>query len=94
MNLSQIFQSVLAIVKADAAKTILPALAAFFTSVAANPSALNFAAALAKLNVDVLAALPGIEQDALTTIAGILNQEVQALATSAAPPAAAAPAKA
>ena len=79
MNLAQTIQALLTIVKTDAQKTALPALLAFFQSAAANPSALNIAAALAKLNVDLLAALPGIEQDILKQIATLLENEIATL---------------
>ena len=79
MNLSQVISQLLAIVKADAAKTVLPLLAAFFSSVAGNPTAINLAAQLAKLEVDLLAALPALEQEALKELATLVSVELQAL---------------
>jgi hypothetical protein len=86
MNLGQILTQLIAIVKADAAKSALPLLATFFTSIAGNPTAINIAAQLAKLEVGLLAALPGIEQDVLKEVAAIVSAEAQA-ALGGAPPA-------
>ena len=79
MTLSQIIASLIAIAKADAAKEALPALAAFFTSFSSNPTAINMVAQLAQLEVSLLAALPGIEQDVLKELATLVNTEAQAL---------------
>jgi len=85
MNLAQLFQQLLAIAKTDELKVILPALAAFFSSIASNPNGINVTAALAKLQVDVMAAQPGIAQDILQQVAAVVNQAAQGLLT---PPAA------
>lgn len=87
MDLGQLFAQVWAIIKADENKVLLPALAKFFNSVAGNPTAINFAASLAQLNVDVLAAQPNIAQQALAAIAAVVNQAAQ---NALNPPAAAA----
>lgn len=79
MNLASIISSLVAVAKADAAKAVLPALAAFFNSVATNPTEINFVAQLAQLQVAVISALPGIAQDELKALATILNNEAQAL---------------
>lgn len=79
MNLSAIFSSLVAIAKADAAKAILPSLAAFFNSIATNPTEINIVAQLAQLQVSVMAALPGIAQDELKAIASLLSAEATAL---------------
>lgn len=81
MKLNEIFDAALAIAKADTQKALLPALATFFTSVAANPSAVNIAVQATKLNADLLAALPGIEQAVLAQIAASLNTAAQSLLT-------------
>lgn len=79
MNLSAIIAALVAVAKADAAKGLLPVLATFFNSVATNPTEINFVVQLSQLQVAVLAALPGIAQDELKTIATLLNTEAQAL---------------
>lgn len=83
MNLSQVFASLLAIAKADAAAKILPLLATFLNSVASNPTALNFAAQASILNVGIIGALPGIAQDELKALAGLVNNEITSLAAGA-----------
>nr|WP_294525707.1 hypothetical protein [uncultured Rhodopila sp.] len=82
MTLAQIIASLKAILQADAAKTVLPILANFFSSVAANPSAVNFAVADAKLVADLLAALPSIEQDLLKQLATDLSAAATNLMTN------------
>lgn len=77
MNLSALFQAIINIAKTDALKPGLPALAAFFNTVAANPTAVNFTLALTKLEADLLAALPGVEQDILKQIAADVNAAAQ-----------------
>ena len=86
MNIGQLIDQLIAIVKADAAKTILPLLANFFTSIAANPNELNITVQLTKLNVEVLAALPGLEQDVLKQIASTISTWANAAAAVAATP--------
>ncbi len=81
MNLGQIISQLVAIVKLDAAKSALPLLAAFFTSISVDPTAVNITAQLAKLEVDLLAALPAIEQDVLKELAALVSAEAQALLT-------------
>lgn len=83
MNLSQLFQALLALVKTDEQKVLLPALAAFFASISTNPTAINVAAAFTKLQVDVLAAQPGIEQALLAEIAQVVNAAAQSAVTAA-----------
>ncbi len=77
MNLSALIAQLIAVAKADAAKSILPLLANFFTSIAANPTAVNITVQLAQLQVGVLAALPAIGQDELKNLANVLNAEAQ-----------------
>ena len=85
MNLSAIITQLVAIAKADAAKDILPLLAQFFTSIAANPSAVNVTLQLTQLNVSILATLPTIATDELKALAAIVNAAAQAAVTPAAP---------
>jgi len=82
MNISALLTSLIALVKADANKAALPAIATFFTNIASNPSSINIVAQLAKLEVDLIAALPGIEQAVLQQLATTLNTEAQALVPS------------
>lgn len=76
MNVGDALKSLLELIKNDALKGALPALAAFFTNVAAAPTALNITVQLAKLQVDLLAALPTIEKDLFTAIAQMINEQV------------------
>jgi glycerol-3-phosphate responsive antiterminator len=69
MNLSDLVSGAVALAKSDLQKAALPILANFFTSIAADSSAINITVQLAKLNADFLAALPGIEHDILASIA-------------------------
>jgi hypothetical protein len=85
MSLGDALKSLVDLVKNDALKAALPPLAAFFTDVANNPSAVNVAVELAKLQVNLLAALPAVEKDVLTNIATMINNQ---LATATAPAAA------
>jgi len=83
MNLGNILTQMIDTAKADVNKAALPMLANFFQSIAANPTALNITAQLAKLQVDLLATLPGIQQDVMAQMAALLNQEAQALLSQA-----------
>lgn len=76
MNVGDALKSLLELVKNDALKGALPALAAFFTNVAGNPSAMNLTVQLAKLQVDLLAALPTVEKDLFIAIAQMINEQV------------------
>jgi hypothetical protein len=84
MNISQAIQQLIDLAKADALKAVLPALAAFLTAIAANPSGINIVAQLAKLEIDLIAALPGIEQAILGQLAATISSEAQALLTKVA----------
>lgn len=79
MNPSQILTQLLALAKTDAAKTVLPLLQAFLTSVVANPTQLNLVAQVAKFEADFLAAIPGIGQDILKDLAQLVNAEAELL---------------
>lgn len=76
---SDALSALVTLVKNDALKAALPPLAAFFTDVAGNPSGINVAVQLTKLQVDVLAALPSVEKDLLTHIATLINDQLTAL---------------
>lgn len=65
--------------KNDALKAALPALATFFTNIAGNTSTVNIMGQLAKLQIDLLAALPAVEKDLLTAIATLINDQVATL---------------
>lgn len=79
MNPKAILTELLTLVKTDAAKDVLPLLSTFLTSIAANPSQVNFVAQLAKFEVDFLAVLPSIGQDVVKDLIGLINTEAQAL---------------
>jgi hypothetical protein len=83
MNIAAILQQLIAIAKMDAAKTALPAIAAFFNSIASNPTAINVTVQLAELQVALIASLPTIEQDILKQIASVISTEAQTIATAA-----------
>lgn len=79
LSISAVAQSILAIAKADAAKTILPLIVTFTNSIATNPSAVNVAAQVAAFQFGAVAALPGLAQAELVALAGLVNAEAQAL---------------
>ena len=81
MNITQILQQLIAIAKMDAAKAALPAIAAFFNNIASNPTAVNVTVQLAELQVALIAAVPGIEQDLLKQIATVISTEAQTILT-------------
>lgn len=85
MNLSTIIAQLVAIVKADAAKTILPALSTFFTNLASNPSNLNLTVQLAQLQVTVMTELPTVEVDVLKQLASLTSAAAAAAAAPATP---------
>lgn len=88
MNPTTIIKELWTLVKSDLAKDVLPLLLTFLTSIAGNPTQINFVAQLAKFEADFLAAVPGIGQDVLKDLVSLVSQEAQALLT---PPAAAKP---
>jgi len=87
VNIAQAIEQLIALAKADALKVALPALANFLTAIATNPTGLNIVAQLGKLEVDLIAAAPGIEQALLSQIASTIMTEAQAELTKVAPPA-------
>jgi len=92
MNIAQILSQLIAVAKTNINKAALPLIAAFFSNIAANPTALNITAQLTKLEVDLLAALPGIEQGLLAQLAALVNTQMQTLLSTAAAPAVTVPA--
>lgn len=78
-NIGTILQGIIAAVKSDAEAKALPLLAAFFSSVAGNPTALNVVAQLSVLNVGLIALGPALGQEILTDISSALNAEIAAL---------------
>lgn len=79
MNIADVFKQVVALAKEDALKAALPALSNFLQSVATNPSKINLVVSAAKLQADLLAALPGIEQALLQSIATEVQSAAQLL---------------
>lgn len=84
MSLGDALKSLVDLAKNDALKQALPPLAAFFTDVANNPSGVNVAVELAKLQVNLLAALPAVEKDVLTSIATMINNQLASISQPAA----------
>jgi hypothetical protein len=76
---SAALKSLLAVAKAEAATSVLPLIVSFTNSIAAQPTAVNTVAQLAKFQVGVLAVLPNLEQTELAAIAQIINTEASAL---------------
>lgn len=76
MNVGDALKGLLDLAKNDLLKGALPALATFFTNVSGNPSQLNIAVQLTKLQVDLLASLPTVEKDLLLSIAGLINEQI------------------
>ena len=79
MKISEVLNTMVTVAKDDVAQKLAPALATFFTSLAANPSQINMVAALAQLQVSAIAVLPTIEQDEFKALAGIFNAQAAAL---------------
>jgi hypothetical protein len=71
------FNSFFATFKLDELKVFAPALAAFFTSLATNPTAANLMLAFSKLQVDILAAQPNLGQSLLQQLAAAMNALAQ-----------------
>ena len=86
MNIGQAFTQIWGIVKSEELKVALPALLAFFSSAASNPSSINIIAQAGKLMQDLIAAQPAIEQSLLGQIASIIQAEATTLAAQAAAP--------
>jgi hypothetical protein len=93
VNIAQILSQLIAIAKTDLNKELLPVIATFFNSIATNPTQINIAAALAKAEVDLLAALPSIGQDVLKQLAALVNTQMQTLLATPVAPAVVIPAK-
>lgn len=79
MNLGALLQQILTAVKNDALKTALPIINNFFQSVSANPSQSNIVAQLAALQVNLLAAIPNLEESVAKDVATIMQTEVNTL---------------
>jgi len=83
VTLQQFIAAIVSVIKNDALKAGLPALASFFTAVAADPSHANILAQIAKLEIDLIATVPSIEQDVFKQIAALIETEAQALTAKA-----------
>lgn len=77
LDLGQIIAQLIALAKTDELAALMPALAAFFTSIAADHSQINLVEQLAKLEVDLIAAQPGVATDVLKQIAADIQAEAQ-----------------
>ena len=76
MNIGDALKNLIELAKNDALKAALPAVATFFTNIAGNTSAANITVQLAKLQMDLLAALPSVEKDLFIAIAQMINEQV------------------
>lgn len=79
------FQQFLAQLKYEVFLAILPLAGQAATNIAANPTALNIAGQWAALQVNVLAKLPGLEQQVIQQLAVAINAEIQQLIANAKP---------
>ena len=86
-SIGTIIENAITMTKNDALAKAAPLLAAFFTSISQNPSALNVINQLTVLNVQLVALGPVLGQEVLTDIANSLNAQVQAMVAAAAKPA-------
>ena len=86
------WQKFLALLKYDVFVAVLPLLAKMLTADAQNTSALNLVLQWNKFQVEVIAAAPTLEADALTALATLVNGEVQKIITQAGTAAGVAPA--
>lgn len=82
-SLGTLIQEAIAAAKNDAIKVGLPVLGSFFTNIGSNPSVANVTVQLAALQVNLLAALPNLEQAVIKDIAALLQAEITSLASSA-----------
>ena len=87
-SLGTILESILTVVKNDALKTALPVVSTLLSNVMNNTDPLNLTAQAAAFQVNLLAAVPNLEQAVVKDIAVIVQAQVAALAASAATPAA------
>lgn len=92
--LSQAFASVVALVKAEEEKLVLPQLAVAIQNIASNPTLINAAAQGTLLLNEVIATEIKIGQDALKQLAEAVSNAAVDAATSTPAPAPAAPAPA
>lgn len=79
VSFSALIKDLVTVAKQDAGKVILPLIINFINAIAANPTKLVIVVQLAKLQADVMAAMPEIAQDELKTLASFLSQEALAL---------------
>jgi hypothetical protein len=83
MSLKTVALEFLNTAKDDAILAFLPPLGVAAAATAANPTAINAAAQLAKLNVSVLAAIPDLELQLAQLLAGEVNIAISALVAGA-----------
>lgn len=72
-------QTLLTVVKNDALSTALPVLVSFLQNIQNNASTSNLAAQVAALEVNLLAALPNLENSVVKDLAALVQQELSAL---------------
>jgi hypothetical protein len=90
-SIGAVLSSILQVVKDNSLAAALGPVNALLTSVQQNPDPVNLAAQAAAFQVNLLAAVPNLEQATVKDVAAIVQQQVNALAASlaAAKPAAA-----
>ena len=84
MDLATLFQQQIAIVEDELLIKAAPALGAFFTNVAGNPTVLNISAQAVSLEAQLVAVIPGVAQAEMANLAAAVSAYVQAAATKAA----------
>jgi hypothetical protein len=81
-SIGSFLQAVIAIIKADATKTVLPILVGFLSNISNNTSELNIIAQLTALEADLLAAEPNLEQAVIKDIVALLQQDLASLSSA------------
>jgi hypothetical protein len=76
MNIGQVVSQLIAIAKADELAALLPALAAFFSSISVDHTVINLQLQLGKLEAAVLAAQPGVATAVLQQISADIQAQV------------------
>ena len=77
-------QGIIAIAKTDSLKVALPVINGFLGQLVANPSVSNVAMQAAAFQVNIMAALPNLESDAIHDLAALVQTQVNTLAASVA----------
>lgn len=81
-SIGSVLSSILEVVKDNSLAAALGPVNALLTSVQQNADPLNLAAQAAAFQVNLLAAVPNLQQATVKDVAAIVQQQVNALATS------------